>query len=213
MKGVIVQIGKKKSVVMFNNGNIRTIPNLPNSQMGMVIDVSYNKRKLIFWAVLAFILLVCFPFAAIEAYSVRAGYIQIINGENEQTNASIELTYNYFKRVISFCPLNDFAVTPLAGMELRFKSITGAYQNIIETFGNSEFPLSQHTVVVRIAEDNLVNAKEIEQSLGAIPGNLGLTIKFELYTIALYRKVLEESGALEFSALGKHDDDDEDDDD
>lgn len=174
------------------------IPNLPNGQMGTVIDVSYNKRKVIFWAVLAFILLVCFPIVAIEAYSVRAGYIQITNGENEQTNASIELTYNYFNRVISFCPLNDFAVTPLAGMELRFKSITGAYQSIIETFGN--------TVVVRVAQDNLVNAKEIEQSLGAVSDNRGLTIKSELYTIALYRKALEESGALEFSALGKQDD-------
>ncbi|GHV74791.1 hypothetical protein AGMMS49940_20930 [Spirochaetia bacterium] len=198
MKGVIVRIGKKKSVVMLNNGNIRTIPNLPNGQMGTVIDVSYNKRKVVFWAVLAFILLVCFPIVAIEAYSVRAGYIQITNGENEQTNASIELTYNYFNRVISFCPLNDFAVTPLAGMELRFKSITGAYQSIIETFGD--------TVVVRIAQDNLVNAKEIEQSLGAVSDNRALTIKFELYTIALYRKALEESGALEFSALGKQDD-------
>ncbi|GHV78445.1 hypothetical protein AGMMS49944_02360 [Spirochaetia bacterium] len=198
MKGVIVRIGKKKSVVMFNNGNIRTIPNLPNGQMGTVIDVSYNRRKFIFWAVLAFILLVCFPIVAIEAYSVKAGYIQITNGENEQTNASIELTYNYFKRVISFCPLNDFAVTPLAGMKLRFKSITGAYQSIIETFGD--------TVVVRIAEDNLVNAKEIEQSLGAVSDNRELTIKSELYTIALYRKALEESGALEFSALGKQDD-------
>ncbi|GHT53341.1 hypothetical protein FACS1894106_4090 [Spirochaetia bacterium] len=194
MKGVIVQTGKKKSVVMLNNGNIRTIPNLPNSQIGMVIDVSYNKRKFIFGAVLAFILLVCL----IEAYSAKAGYIQITNGENEQTNASIELTYNYFNQVISFCPLNDSAVTPLAGMKLRFKSITGAYQSIIETFGD--------TVVVRIVQDNLVNAKEIEQSLGAVSDNRELTIKFELYTIALYRKVLEESGALEFSALGKHDD-------
>ncbi|GHT60470.1 hypothetical protein FACS1894109_18170 [Spirochaetia bacterium] len=45
--------------------------------------------------------------------------------------------FDYFNRVISFCPLNDFAVTPLAGMKLRFKSITGACQNIIETFGDT----------------------------------------------------------------------------
>jgi hypothetical protein len=213
LKGVIVRVGEKKSVVLFNNGNIRMIPNLSNSQIGMVIDVSDNKQKFIFGALLAFILLVCLPIAAFEAYSVRAGYIQITNGENEQTNASFELTYNYFKRVISFCPLNNLAVPPLAGMELRFKSISGACQSIIETFGNPQFPGSQHTVVVRIAQDNLLNAKEIEQSLGAVPDNRELPIKFELYTIALYRRVLEESGALEFSALGKYDDDDDDDDD
>jgi hypothetical protein len=94
-------------------------------------------------------------------------------------------------------------------MKLRFKSVTGACQDIIETFVNPEFPGPQHTVVVRIAQDNLVNAKKIEQSLGAVLDNREVTIKFELYTIALYRKALKKSGALEFSALGKHDDDDE----
>jgi len=42
MKGVIVQVGEPKSIVLFNNGKIRAIPTPLNCHVGMVVTVKYN---------------------------------------------------------------------------------------------------------------------------------------------------------------------------
>ena len=42
MKGVIVQAGKPKSIVLFNNGKIRAIPSPANCYVGMVVTVKFN---------------------------------------------------------------------------------------------------------------------------------------------------------------------------
>ncbi|MCL2069684.1 MAG: hypothetical protein FWH19_01700 [Treponema sp.] len=42
MKGVIVQVGHPKSIVLFNNGRIRAIPTPANCQVGMVVTMKYN---------------------------------------------------------------------------------------------------------------------------------------------------------------------------
>lgn len=44
MKGVIVQVGKPKSIVLFNNGKIRAIPTPADCRVGMVISVELNNR-------------------------------------------------------------------------------------------------------------------------------------------------------------------------
>ena len=42
MKGLIVQVGKPKSIVLFNNGKIQAIPTPPNCHVGMLVTVKYN---------------------------------------------------------------------------------------------------------------------------------------------------------------------------
>ena len=42
MRGVIVQIGHPKSIVLFNNGKIGAIPTPDNSHVGMVVTVKFN---------------------------------------------------------------------------------------------------------------------------------------------------------------------------
>ena len=42
MKGVIVQVGEPKSIVLLNNGKIIAIPTPANCQTGMVVTVKYN---------------------------------------------------------------------------------------------------------------------------------------------------------------------------
>ena len=42
MKGVIVQVGEPKSIVLFNNGKIGAIPTPADCQVGMVVTVTYN---------------------------------------------------------------------------------------------------------------------------------------------------------------------------
>ena len=42
MKGVIVQVGHPKSIVLFNNGKIGAIPTPDNCHVGMVVTVKFN---------------------------------------------------------------------------------------------------------------------------------------------------------------------------
>lgn len=209
---------------MFNNGKIGFIPNPPQCQIGMVIDVTYNKRKFIFFAALALIVLLCTTFLDLGAYDKPAGYIQIDYIENGQTKAYFELTYNRFERVIFTRPLNVFAATTLAGLKLKHKPVAQAYQIVIAALSGSGARGSQNHVVVRIAQDDLENAKKIEESLISLANTIQEEYKrntgFDLYTIELYRKALQEAGVLEFSATERRshreqwqDDDDDDDDD
>ena len=42
MKGVIVQVGEPKSIVLFNNGKITAIPTPADCRLGMVVAVKLN---------------------------------------------------------------------------------------------------------------------------------------------------------------------------
>jgi hypothetical protein len=58
MKGVIVQAGEPKSIVLFNNGKIGAIPTPANCHVGMVVSVKLNNKLKIFALILAAVLLV-----------------------------------------------------------------------------------------------------------------------------------------------------------
>ena len=58
MKGVIVQVGHPKSIVLFNNGKIRAIPTPGNCHVGMVVTVKFNNLLKIVIITLAAVILV-----------------------------------------------------------------------------------------------------------------------------------------------------------
>ena len=60
MKGVIVQVGHPKSIVLFNNGKIRFIPTPDNCHIGMVVTVKYNNLLKIMMIFLAAVCLIAF---------------------------------------------------------------------------------------------------------------------------------------------------------
>jgi hypothetical protein len=47
MKGVVVEIDNAKCIVLFNNGNIGSLPKPPNCEVGMVITVNFNRKIMI----------------------------------------------------------------------------------------------------------------------------------------------------------------------
>lgn len=57
MKGVIVQIGNPKSIVLFNNGKISAIPTPLDAHVGMVVTVNLNNRAKIFAIVVVAVIL------------------------------------------------------------------------------------------------------------------------------------------------------------
>lgn len=56
MKGVIVQVGEPKSIVLFNNGKIFAIPTPAEAHVGMVVTVKLNSRAKILAVSLAIVL-------------------------------------------------------------------------------------------------------------------------------------------------------------
>jgi hypothetical protein len=58
MKGVIVQVGEPKSIVLFNNGKIGAISTPADCHVGMVVTVKYNNTLKIMLITLATVLLV-----------------------------------------------------------------------------------------------------------------------------------------------------------
>ena len=58
MKGVIVQVGHPKSIVLFNNGKIRAIPTPADCQVGMVVTVKFNNLLKILLITLAALVLI-----------------------------------------------------------------------------------------------------------------------------------------------------------
>jgi hypothetical protein len=58
MKGVIVQAGEPKSIVLFNNGKISAIPTPADCRVGMVVTVKLNNKPKILALALAAVLLV-----------------------------------------------------------------------------------------------------------------------------------------------------------
>jgi hypothetical protein len=57
MKGVIVQMGEPKSIVLFNNGKIGAIPTPADCHVGKVVSVKLNSRFKIIALILAAVLL------------------------------------------------------------------------------------------------------------------------------------------------------------
>jgi hypothetical protein len=106
-------------------------------------------------------------------------------------NAAVELAYNHFQRILAVRPLSQQAVEPIALLSLNNTSIGAAYEKIMLSFARWSFP-ARSTVLVRIAQDNLAEAKKLEQSLTLLSAPLAaasqkqLTVTFELYTQELY---------------------------
>jgi hypothetical protein len=57
MKGVIVQVGEPKSIILFNNGKIAAIPTPADGYVGMVVTVQFNNKLKILLITLAAVLL------------------------------------------------------------------------------------------------------------------------------------------------------------
>ncbi|MDR1388835.1 MAG: hypothetical protein LBJ31_02535, partial [Treponema sp.] len=134
MKGVIMQKGDKKSIVLFNNGEFSSIPTPPHCEVGTVITVSYNRKKIILFVSLACTLLLCLFLLARFLYFTPAGFLRIAyNGKNE-SSAAVELTYNRMERIMKIRPLTQNMVEAVARLSAVNKKIPASYEEVITAF-------------------------------------------------------------------------------
>jgi len=199
MKGMVIQRGDRKSIVLYNNGKIGEINTPPNCEEGMFLSVSYNKRLITLLSVLLFAALLCAVLVIRSVYLKPFGYVQINYG-NGAGAAAVELAYNRFRRIIATRPLSRQAVEPIAALSLNNVKIENAYEKIMLAYARSPLFPAQNTALVRIAQDDLAGAKEIEQSLSFLSSALEsaaqkeIQVSFELYTHELYREAMTAPG-------------------
>jgi hypothetical protein len=195
MKGIVIQRGERTSIVLYNNGKIGEIHTPPNCEEGMFLSVSYNKRLITLLSVLLFAALLCSVLVIRSVYLKPFGYVQINYG-NANSTAAVELAFNRFRRIIAARPLNQQAVEPIAALSLNNAKIENAYEKIMLSYASSPLFPAGNTALVRIAQDNLAGAKEIEQSLSILSAGLmssaqkEIQVSFELYTHELYREAM-----------------------
>jgi hypothetical protein len=202
LKGVVMQMEEGKSIVMFNNGKIGTIPAPAGCQVGTVITVSYRKKSIVLCALLISVVLASAFLFGRFLYVTPVGYIQIIFTAKAGANAAVELAYNRFERILAARPLNTQAVTAAADLAVRNKTIPAVYQDVMKAFMPS--PKAQGAVKVRIAQNDLPHARAIQDrlSLLAETGHVTIpekvTVSFDLYTIELYHEAMTASGQYEY---------------
>lgn len=197
MKAVIMQAGRQKSIVLFNNGKFGIIPTPPNCEIGMVVNVSYNKRKII--ALVCAALIIFFGIVC-GLYFTPAGFLRITRGGGEDGGeaVAVELTYNQMKYITAIRPLTQTAVVIVLESSVINKKIPQGFDQVIKSLRRSGGQ-TEKAVHVAIAQNNLEEAKKIERRLLRLlsknqddPQNI--SVVFELYTLELYRKALQEAG-------------------
>jgi len=199
MKGMVIQQGERKSVVLYNNGKIGEISTPPDCEEGMVITVSYNKRFIALLSVLSFAAVLCAVLVIRSVYLNPIGYVQINYGKaagSAAGTAAVELAYNRFRRILAVRPLSQQAVEPIAALSLNNIKIENAYEKIMLSYARSPLFPEQNAALVRIAQDDLAGAKSIEQNLSLLTSPLEsaaqkeIHVSFELYTHELYREAM-----------------------
>ncbi len=163
MKGVIVEVGAQKTIVLFNNGKLGTIPTRSHFQVGAV--VSHTKKSHISrWVSVAAAML--FVTGSVTAYAWPVGTVEV--------SESVALTYNCFKRVIgvSGChgttaPLND-------ALDVQHHSIETAYQRTLVHMDKTG--ALGDTVSIIVAQDSLAGASDMESKLLSLSGDVSNTL-------------------------------------
>jgi hypothetical protein len=131
------------------------------------------------------------------------GYLLLTYGAKDDPDAAaLELAYNRVERVLALRPLNQSAVETAAALPLVNKKVVAAYRESVGAFSHAADLGEQHELNVRIAQDNLVRAKELERELAQFTPPLSaaaghpFAIAFDLYTLELYRKALSTEGSI-----------------
>ncbi|MDR2398700.1 MAG: hypothetical protein LBD74_08090 [Spirochaetaceae bacterium] len=204
MKGVIMKIGAQKSVVLFTNGKFGSIPTPDNGQVGMVIHIAYNRKKIAFAAALAALVLAAVGIGAYHFYYTSAGYVYLDYGSGAAGNGSLELAYNRFGRVLAARPLSVEAVDAAAARSLRNRKLPEAYQATLRALSRSIGPGA--ALRVRIAQEDLGRAKDLKRSLSLLTfqEHQDKRTVFEAYTIERYQKAMQETLPTPQSPPGHH---------
>jgi uncharacterized protein (TIGR00156 family) len=154
MKGVIVQIGDPKSIVLFNNGKIRAIPTPADCRVGMVVSVALNDRLKIIAVICAAILLV--------ALGVFLGGIFI----NEGRSSPVRNGYNDRSR--------QMYITVEQAKLHRDDAKVVLMGNIVESLGDEEYLFrdSSGDITVEIEHKLLRNISVSANDLVEISGEV-----------------------------------------
>lgn len=181
MKGVIWKIEGKKSIVLFQNGDFRSIPTPPDARTGMAVTVAYNKKLLAVFAGLACAVIVA-VFSILAPNFFHAGYIDIIYGRPDERRIIVELVVNRYDRILETRIFTTETAFAASLPTFDHRHLDDGYANTI--MAASLYPVAPE-VRVWIAHKNMRKAEEIKTRLLRLTDSLeartgrALSLSFE----------------------------------
>jgi len=153
MKGIIVAKNSENSVLLLSDGTFKTVKTSEGYEVGMVLFVdnslrprSYYWRKIAYMA--ASILLVVFIGVGAFAWSTPAQFINI------DINPSVELSVNYFDRIISVNALNADGQKLIESVSVRTQRYESGIELVICTAQEMGYLNDEEDVLISISSSD-----------------------------------------------------------
>ena len=160
MKGIIVAKNNETSVLLLSDGTFKTVKTAEGFEVGMVLFVndvlrprSYYWKKIAYMA--ASVVLVVFIGLGAFAWSTPIQFIDI------DINPSVELSVNYFDRIISVNALNEDGKKLMESVNVQAHRYESGIELVISTAQNMGYINDEEDVLISISSSN---PKRIEKA-------------------------------------------------
>mgnify|MGYP000892856050 CR=1 FL=1 len=153
MKGIIVAKNNETSVLLLSDGTFKTVKTAEGFEVGMVLFVndvlrprSYYWKKIAYMA--ASVVLVVFIGLGAFAWSTPIQFIDI------DINPSVELSVNYFDRIISVNALNEDGKKLMESVNVQAHRYESGIELVISTAQNMGYINDEEDVLISISSSN-----------------------------------------------------------
>ena len=153
MKGIIVAKNDETSVLLLSDGTFKTVKTSEGFEVGMVLFVndalrprSYYWKKVAYLA--ASVVLVAFIGLGAFAWSTPVKFIDI------DINPSLELSVNYFDRIISVNALNEDGKKLIESVSVQARRYESGIELMINTAQNMGYINDEEDVLISISSSD-----------------------------------------------------------
>ena len=196
MNGIVVEIEKKDSVILTNDGLFIKVKNT-NYEIGQKIMIKESKKigsKMIMGAA-SMVAAAAICTIGAFAYYTPTDYVSL------DVNPSVEYSINRFDRILDVKAVNDDGEALLIGLKLNNKTIEAAVKETIDKLLNEGYLVDDANsgVVITTSNDELEKAEqlaaELEKGIQTYLSQKGVAAEVDAEAVALER-------VLEARALG-----------
>ena len=153
MKGIIVAKNSESSVLLLSDGTFKTVKTSDNFEVGMVLQVNdalrtrgYYLKKIAHMA--ASVLVVAFIGLGAFLWSTPVQYINI------DINPSVELSVNYFDRIISVNPMNEDGQKLVESVSVQARRYANGIGLVINTAHEMGYLNDEEDVLISISSSD-----------------------------------------------------------
>jgi hypothetical protein len=153
MKGIIVAKNSESSVLLLSDGTFKTVKTLEGFEVGMVLMVNDAQRpRSYYWkkiaSMAASVIVVAFIGLGTFLWSTPAQFINI------DINPSVELSVNYFDRIISVNPMNEDGQKLVESVSVQACRYESGIELVISTAQEMGYLNDEEDVLISISSSD-----------------------------------------------------------